>query len=193
MSIRARGMAAKTAILIVVGIAAFATGAFVVHAATSSSAQTAKKKAKGKAAFRIRTQVTDQLFPGKAVKLKVSLANNRPKPLWVKRLTLKLAIDQAHMNAGCSVARDYRVEQLPKKAFPIKLAKKPKAKKIKKKRKAKIHWKPIKAKRARGKPTLTMLNLPSVNQDACKGATLTISYRSQASLKKPKSKKAAKK
>jgi hypothetical protein len=183
-----RRSAARTAIVIVAGLAAFAAGALVVNAATTAQ-QSAKKtkKAKGKASFRIRTKVAGQLQPGARVPIQISLANNRPKPVWIKRLKVVIAVDKAHAAAGCSAARDYSVEQIPNKFFPYKLVKKPRVKASKHKRKkVKTHWKPLSTAKRQGKPTLSMNYLPEVNQDACKGATVTIAYRSQSSMKKPR-------
>lgn len=186
--------AAKTAIVIVAGLAAFATGALVVSAATTAQQSAKKKKTRAKASFLIRTKVAGQLQPGIKVPLKISLANSRPKAIWIKRLKVVVGVDKAHAVAGCSATRDYTVEQIPKKFFPFKLVKQPKVKPTRgKKKQVKTHWKPLKTARRQGKPTLSMNYLPSVNQDACKGATLTIAYRSQSTTKKPRSRKAAKK
>jgi hypothetical protein len=182
MSTSARRMASKAAILIVCGLAAFATGAIVVHAATT--AQTAKKKrAKPWPNFMINAQVSAPLTPGKSVPIKISLASNRLKPIWILRLSVRLTVDQKHAAAGCSVARDYRVVQIPRAAFPIRLAK---AFAATKKRKARLRWRTLRAKRTRGRPTLMMLNLPEVNQNACKGATLTVGFNSRSINKRPR-------
>lgn len=193
MNTNLRRKAAKTAMIFALGLAAFAGGALVVNAATTAQ-QSASKKKRGaaKASFQIKAKVTRQLQPGAQVPIKVSLANNRSFPLWIKKLSVVLAVDKAHAAAGCSVARDYRVEQLPAKFFPYKLEKKRKAKKTKSKKKVKVQWKPLRTSRRQGKPTMSMVALADVNQDACKGATLTIAFKSQATKKRPRTKKAAK-
>lgn len=183
MSISAKRLASKAAILIVCGLAAFATGAIVVHAATSAQT-TAKKKKRSKAqpSFQIRTQMTAQLSPGRTVPLSVSFANTRTKNIWLTRFAILMKIDKAHMAAGCSLKRDYRVLQFPKKFFPYKI---PKAKKAGNK-KIRLKYRTIPAKKSNGKPALIMLAPSGVNQDACKGATLTLSYTTRSSTKKPR-------
>lgn len=177
-------MASKAAIVIVCGLAAFATGAIVVQAATSAQTAKAKRKpSKRIPTFMIRAQVTAPLTPGRSVPLKITLGNNRLKPIWILRLSVRLAVDQIHAARGCSVARDYRVVQIPKAAFPIKVAK---ARAATKTRKGRLRWRTLRAKRTRGRPTLMMLNLPGVNQNACKGATLTVSFNSRSINKKPR-------
>lgn len=189
MSSSARRRAAKAMIIFVAGLAAFAGGALAVNAATTGQQSAKKKGGTQKANVRIRAQVTGQLQPGVKVPLKISLANNRDKPLWIKRLRVMLAVDKAHAAAGCSVNRDYRVQQLPKKFFPYKVAEKPSATNGKE---ASVRWRALSAKKRQGKPTLSMLALPNVNQDACKGATLTIYFKTNASILKPKTKQASK-
>lgn len=184
MSTSAKRLASKAAILIVCGLAAFATGAIVVHAATSGQT-TAKKKvsSKPRPSFRIRTQLTEQLSPGRTVPLKISFANTRDKNIWLHRFAVRLTIDKAHMAAGCSIRRDYRVMQFPKKFFPYKIAK---AQRIKGTKKLRLKYRTIPAKKSNGKPALIMLAPPGVNQDACKGATLTLNYTTRSSTKKPR-------
>lgn len=184
MSISAKRLASKAAILIVCGLAAFATGAIVVHAATSAQT-TAKKKVSSKArpSFRIRTQLMDQLSPGRTVPLRISFANTRNKNIWLSRFAVRLNLDKAHMAAGCSIRRDYRVMQFPKKFFPYKI---PKAQRIKGTKKLRLKYRTIPANKSNGKPALIMLAPPGVNQDACKGATLTLSYTTRSSTKRPR-------
>lgn len=181
MSKRAKRLASKAAILIVCGLAAFATGAIVVHAATS--AQTAAAKKKAQPSFYVRAQFTDQLAPGKTVPLKLSIANNRTRNIWITRMAVQLKMDQAHQDAGCNLPRDYRIVQLPRKFFPYKLAK---AKQLRSKKKLKLKYRSIPAKKTNGKPALMMVSLPNVNQDVCKGATLTIGFLTRSSTKKPR-------
>jgi hypothetical protein len=184
MSISAKRLASKAAILIVCGLAAFAAGAIVVHAATSAQTSAKKKvSSKPKPSFRIRTQLSDQLSPGRSAQLKISFANTRDKNVWLHRFAVRLNLDKAHMDAGCSIRRDYRVMQFPKKFFPYKI---PKAQRIKGTKKLRLKYRQIPAKKSNGKPTLIMLAPPGVNQDACKGATLTLSYTTRSSTKKPR-------
>ncbi|MBJ7457747.1 MAG: hypothetical protein JHD02_01025 [Thermoleophilaceae bacterium] len=187
MSASGTRLASRTAILLVCGLVAFATGAIVVHAATS--AQVAKKKKKPPAwpSFLIRAEIAQGLAPGKNVPIKISVANNRLKPIWITRLAVRLAVDDKHARAGCKVSRDYHVVQLPKSVFPFKVVSYYRATK---KSPAKLRWRTLRDSRTRGRPILMMHNLPSVNQNACKGATLKLTFASKSTLKKPKGKKA---
>lgn len=155
-----------------------------VNVTTPGQSAAKKKRGKATASFQIRTQVPGQLAPGRSIPLQISLANNRPVPLWIKRMTVRIAVDPAHTAAGCTVGRDYRITQIPKQFFPYKLAKGKKARKGK--RPPKPKWHKLSTKRRGSDPSLSMVALTSVNQDACKGATLTISYKTQATTKKPK-------
>jgi hypothetical protein len=187
MSIDAKRLASRAALLLACGLLAFATGALVVHAATTAQT-TKKKKQTGTApAFMIRAEVMGKLAPGRAVPVKIALANNRLKPIWIRRLSIRLAIDPAHVRAGCTATRDYHVVQLPKRVFPFKLATFHRATK---KHKARLRWRTLRARRTLGKPQLMMLNLPGVNQNACKGSTLTLTFATNSTLKKPRHKKA---
>lgn len=183
--------AAKGAILIVLGLAAFATGALVVQAATSLQTSAEKKKKRGKAtpAFLIRTTVREQLSPGRSVPIELSLANQRSQKVWITRLKVLIAIDPEHAAAGCSISRDYSVTQLPKKVFPYKMRATRFKRNKKRKRKAKPIYRPMKSKYMAGRPRLSMANLAAINQEACKGATLTISFDTKATTKNPAAKK----
>ncbi len=61
--------------------------------------------------------------------------------------------------------------------------------KTKTKRRKRMVWTKLSKKRSRGMPTLELVNLPTTNQDACKGATVTFKIKSRAE----RTKKAAKK
>lgn len=182
--------AGKGAILIVLGLAAFAAGALVVNAATSMQTSAKKKKKRGKAvpAFLIQAKAREQLSPGRTVPVEISLANQLPKKQWITKLNLALAVDALHMAAGCSVTRDYRVTQIPKKVFPYKM-RATRYKRAKKRGKSKPVYRPMASKHMAGQPTISMVALHHTNQDACKGATLTINFISKATTKKPGSKK----
>lgn len=180
----------RGALIALCALAAFALGALAVNAAIDGGVAAKKKRGKAQPSFLIRTEVPGQLAPGRTIPLKISLANKRPVRLWVTKLSLAIAVDPAHRAAGCDVTQNYRVTQIPKKFFPYKLAKGKKAKKGKKAPKPK--WRTLPAKRRDGNPTLSMTALADVNQDACKGATLTISYKSRATTKKPRKKAASK-
>lgn len=172
MSTRANLLARRTVIVIAVALTAFAAGSFAVHAATS---HTAKKKPRASRAYvRVRTVTADQLVPGKTIPLKISVANAKKLPLWITALRVAGSVDSAHAAAGCTTARDYRINQLPKSAFPLRVTKKTKSK--------------LKSSAVgdEKKLSITMLALAGQNQDACKGATVKLSVRARISTKKPR-------
>ncbi|MFT4049340.1 MAG: hypothetical protein QM648_05810 [Solirubrobacterales bacterium] len=179
------------AVTLVMVLLALAVGAVVVNAASKAGAAKKKKKSTP-AAFLISGSLAGSLSPGVPQQLKLSLSNKKTVPIWVTKLSVALSIDAQHAAAGCSAARDFQVSQLPKTAYPYKLAKKKKASKKKKKKKQKIAWKPYPEKLAKGYPQVTMIDLPSTNQDACKGATINFHLTGKAQNKKPAKKKAAK-
>ena len=183
MSASGTRRASRTAILLMCGLVAFATGAIVVHAATTAQVAKKKKRANAWPAFMIRAQVAGDLAPGRNVPIKISVANNRLKPIWILRLSVRLAVDAKHARAGCKVARDYHVDQMRKSVFPIKVSSFYRATK---KSPARLRWRTLRSSRTRGRPILMMNNLPSVNQNACKGATLTLNFASKSSMKKPR-------
>ncbi len=176
---------------------ALAIGAFVVHAATTTHRTQTSKRAVG---FLILGKVAEPLRPGTSSQVKVYVAAKRNKTLWITAMRMSLKIDAAHAAAGCSADRDFTVTQLPKGAFPIKLAPARKARrgnkisasKKKRKRKATVKWRALSQKRSQGLPAIEMRNLSDVNQDACKGASLNIVFSGQAVNKRPRGKSGSK-
>lgn len=182
-------VSSRTVLPVAIAACLLLVGSLVVNAATRGEVA---KKRRAKTAFIVKGEMVTTLRPGVKSQVKVSLANKKYTAIWVKSLRMSVSIDVAHAAAGCSVGRDFRVTQLPRKAFPLKLTKAKKQRKArgsKKKRKAKVRWRAITAKKAKGLPAIEMVNLPDVNQDACKGATLNLKFTGKATNKKPKRKK----
>lgn len=180
---RLRRVTLRSAVSIVALLCALTLGALAVRAATTSqTVQSQRAKA-----FIVKGELVAPLRPGTASQVKVSLANKKYTAIWIKSLRFTATVDSAHAAAGCSIARDFQIVQLSKKAFPIKLAaaKKPKKRKGGKKRKATVRWRAIPASKAKGLPSIAMRNLADVNQDACKGATLNLKFSGKATNKKP--------
>lgn len=185
MPTRVKRLASNATILFVCGLAAFAAGAIVVHAASESQAARAIKKQRAIPSFKIMTRLSERLSPGKTTQVRLYLANNLNKPVTVKRLSLKLRVDEAHAAKGCSVKRDYRVIQLPKRAFPYTLKPRGRPSGTKKSRKnQRARWRRMRPKQAAHLPAIKMLDLRDVNQDACKGARLRVSFRTTPTRKK---------
>lgn len=182
---RLRRVTLRSAISIVAILCALTLGALAVRAATTDRAVTSKRAP----AFIVKGELAAPLRPGSTSQVKIGVANKKYTRIWIKSLRLSVSVDAAHAAAGCSVARDFEIVQLPKKAFPLRLAaaKKPK-KRRGKKRKATVRWRAFPAGKARGLPTIGMRNLADVNQDACKGATLNLKFTGKATNKKPKTK-----
>lgn len=162
-----------------------AGGAFAF--ASNQAELAAKRKGKAVGSFVIRGTIDQSLSPGNSSRVTVSIANNRKVPIWVTRLRLSVAVDKAHEAKGCSVARDYLVTQLTKKSFPIRV---PANKKVRVKRGKAVaktlKWRRLAIRQAAGRPSVMMMNLSGVNQDACKGATLNLKFDGKATTTKPK-------
>lgn len=181
-------LTARSMFSIATALCALLVGALAVHAAVASRDAKISRRAP---AFVVRGTMATELSPGTKAQVKVSVANKKYAAIWIKSLRMSITIDAAHAAAGCSVARDFKITQLPIKTFPLKLAAAKKAKKRRgKKSKAKISWKPVPAKKSKGMPAIEMVNLDDVNQDACKGATLNLKFSAKATNKKPAGKKA---
>lgn len=178
----------KSMVATIVCLLLVAGGAFAF--ASKQAELSAKRKGRAVGSFVIRGTLDQALSPGNTSRVTVSIANNRKAPIWVTRLRLSIAVDKAHAAKGCFVRRDYVLTQLTKKSFPIRV---PANRKIRIKRgkvvAKSLKWRPLSRTQAAGRPTVTMLNLPGINQDACKGATLNLKFNGKATTKKPKKNK----
>jgi hypothetical protein len=111
----------------------------------------------------IRGNASEPLRPGLSQPLRLRLRNRRGVPLLVVGLHVRARVDRRHRQAGCT-RRDFAVRQLPAAAFPFRLA--PRV------------ARPLE-RMAHRLPRLRMKNLPTRNQDACKGARLHLRYRAR--------------
>lgn len=197
MTNRLKRVVAKAAIIAVTGLAVLAAGALVVTAATTIG-QTAKKKKKKKKrgkpvpSFIANVKISGQLSPGRTLPIALTVANNRKGRQWITSLTIHASIDAQHATAGCSATRDFRVGQIPSRVFPY-MMRATRYRKKKKGRKAKPITKPMRSKYMNGRPTITMVNLATVNQNACQGATVTLKATGRSVTRKPRMKKHKKK
>ncbi len=166
----------------------FAGGAFAF--ASIQAEQSAKRKGRAVSTFVVRGSLERRLSPGVTSQFTISIANNRKVPIWVKRLRFKMSVDRAHARAGCSIKRDFRIAQLARRTFPIRI---PAKRKIKVRRgwvNAKsFRWRALAKRKTKGRPFVTMRNLAGVNQDACKGATFKLKFKGKATTKRPKKRK----
>jgi hypothetical protein len=117
------------------------------------------------AGFNIAGDLQGGIAPGHVAPLELTLVNPGERPIEITKLSVKVAA--ATSNPGCSGEVHFRVRQAPEDGFPLVL--------------------PAKGTRtlselgfaADAKPQVEMVNLP-VNQDACKGAAITLSYSGAA-------------
>lgn len=174
-----------------------AAGALVVRAATATKHEASAAR-NVRNSFQFKASVSGPLAPGRTLPVKIQLASNKSYPVWIYRMKISALVDGAHRAAGCNVTQNYSFTQLPKKSFPFQLKKRRyrvvriKGKgRVRKKKQAVFTTLP--AKITKGQPAMTMADLPNVNQDACKGATIYFRFDSRAASTKKSAKKYLKK
>ncbi|MBI5310740.1 MAG: hypothetical protein HZB14_06925 [Actinobacteria bacterium] len=182
---RIRRLTRRSALSVAAIACALAIGALVVQAATRGEAAKSRRATK---AFIVKGELVTPLRPGTTSPVRVSVANSKYTAIWIKALRMSISVDAEHAAAGCSAERDFEIVQLPKKLFPHKLKaarKGRKAKKSGKRRKGLTAWRVLPTAKSKGLPAIAMRNLPDVNQDACKGATLNLKFTGKATNRKP--------
>ena len=114
--------------------------------------------------FRV-TGTVGPLAPGLSYGLDLRLSNRHTFALGIRTLAVTLAVDRDHAAAGCVGAQNFAIAPLPPSAFPITLG----------------------PRRSRRLSQLGVRRLPVVgmralatNQDACKGARLTLKFVGRA-------------
>jgi hypothetical protein len=151
---RGRGPLLCAAFAACVSVAALAQ-AFVVHHGRTGSEHRS---------IAIRGSAHRLVYPGSSQRLNLRLRNRLEVPVLVTRIRVRVRVDRPHRRAGCN-ARDYRVRQLRRSAYPILLA---------------PHGvRRLGRIRPRSFPRLRMVHAPTRNQDACKGAKLRLRYRAR--------------
>lgn len=145
----------------------------VMATATAATALRTQSVAPGGVHFEVTRDLQYPMSPGVNRGLNVRLRNPSRYWLAVTDITVTVSVDRAHRAAGCSASRDFLVRQMPKRVYPIVL-------------------RPGANTRLRSLgvnlvPRLYMLNLPTVNQNACKGAKLTFHFTatSRATTSRP--------
>jgi hypothetical protein len=168
-------MRARTALLLA------AAGLAVVSAVQASIRASANKPVHAHRRFDIYGQLARPLLPGGSEPVPLTLNNRLSKTLWITSLRVGVVIDAAHAKAGCSLARDFVVTQLPASVYPIKL---PPGTFYRPGLPAHLHWPvhswSLRALGITALPVVSMLDLPQVNQDGCKGAKLRLVFRARA-------------
>jgi hypothetical protein len=162
---------------VVLAIAFVAIGS-VVQASIRRHHHRHHRKDVGHARFDIVGRVTVPLEPGMTAPIDVALSNRIRHDLWITGLTVTIAVDPAHASAGCSATRDYVVNQLPRAFDPILL---PGRRPYTTQWPAHLRWPGRQRWRLRdlgvpAVPTISMLNLPDVDQNGCKGAQLALRF-----------------
>jgi hypothetical protein len=138
----------------------------------------AHRKDRGYERFDIGGRVAVPLMPGMTAPINLWLANRIHHELWISGLRIAVGVDAAHAAAGCSAARDYVVTQIPRATYPILL---PARRPYTAQWPARLRWPGTQRWRLQQlgvpvAPTITMLNLPDVDQDGCKGAQLQLRF-----------------
>jgi hypothetical protein len=164
--------------LAVLAVAFVAIGSVVQASIRRHHHHRAHRKDHGYQRFDISGRVTVPLMPGMTAPIDVALSNRIHHELWISGLKVSVQVDAAHTAAGCSAARDYVVTQLPRVTYPILL---PARRPYTALWPARLHWSGTQRWRLRQLgvpelPTISMLNLPNVDQDGCKGAQLRLRF-----------------
>ena len=164
--------------LAVLAIAFVAIGSVVQASIRHHRHHRHHRKDVGHARFDITGRVTVALWPGMTAPIDVALSNRIRHDLWISGLRIAVSVDAAHTGAGCSASRDYVVTQLPRAFDPIYL---PARRPYTPRWPARLRWPGSQHWLLRdlgvpAVPTITMLNLPDVDQDGCKGARLQLHF-----------------
>jgi hypothetical protein len=161
----ARRFSWKVATSLIVAVLVLVPAALAVHAVVGAASA---KHHKHRRAFAIKNNVRRPFAPGVMRRLNLRLTNHRNHTLWITRLRVRVKVDRAHRLAGCKRARNFRVRQMGRRAYPLKL----RAHKSRRLRRLGVRVKRL--------PRMRMRFLRYVNQDACKGARLRLVYRGRA-------------
>jgi hypothetical protein len=167
-------------------VAFFAVGTAVQASARHGHARH-QRRDRGYDRFGISGRVAAPLWPGATQPVEITLSNRVRHVLWISGLKVTVAVDAAHVAAGCSASRDYFVTQLPREVYPIRLeARSPYTPRWP----ATLRWPGTRGVRLSDLgvpllPAITMLNLPTVDQDGCKGASLQLRFWATSRLHPP--------
>jgi len=164
--------------LAVLTVAFVAIGSVVQASIRRHHHHRSHRKDSGHQRFDISGRVTVALMPGMTAPIDIALSNRIRHELWISGLKVSVVVDPAHAAAGCSAARDYVVTQLPRETYPILL---PARRPYTARWPARLRWPGSQHWRLRdlgvpALPTISMVNLPYVDQDGCKGAHLQLRF-----------------
>lgn len=159
-------------------LVAFVAIGSVVQASIRRHHHRHHRRDRAHARFDITGWVSVPLSPGSTAPIDVVLSNRLRHDLWIGGLKITVVVDPAHAARGCSATRDYVVSQLPRVFYPILL---PGRRPYTAQWPARLHWPGRQRWHLRDLgvtvgPSISMLNLRDVDQDACKGATLRLRF-----------------
>ncbi len=146
---------AKATVLLV---ALATTAAF---GAARMSAKPTPKGAFDPAGFKTTGKLALPLRPGTSQALDLRLTNPHKWDLRVVRLSIAISVDRAHEAAGCRRGTQFRQVRIPPRFYPLRL----RARSTRTLRQLGVKY----------PPRIVMRDLPR-NQDACKGAKLTLRF-----------------
>ena len=170
---RARGLASRALLALTAALLVLVPAAFALHmVAGRKSAEPARQRP-----LAIRGDLRVALRPGVSLPLNLVLSNRYHFTLQITRLTVRASVDRRHRAAGCSVRRDFAARQLAFSAYPIRLPR------GRTRRLTQLGVHPL--------PRIRMRALARTNQDACKGASLRLSYSARARKPRPAGRAAA--
>lgn len=115
--------------------------------------------------FKVVANAPVPVRPGSAQELDLRLVNPHPYSLRITKLTVDVKVDPTHAKLGCDGRRDFRSIRMPPTSYPIRLRPRRTA--------------TLRQLRVAVLPRLAMLNTAR-NQDACKGAKLTLKFGGRA-------------
>ena len=159
---RLRSPAGRIPAALVALVAGLAVG---VAGAARHSAFEVGPKLHSHGSFRVGASLTRPLRPGTSQAVDPRLSNRYRYSLAITRLTVAVVVDPVHARAGCDARRDFRSIAIPPRSLPFRLRARRTVR--------------LSRLRVRALPRVAMVARPS-NQDACKGARLTLKLRGRA-------------
>jgi hypothetical protein len=132
--------------------------------------------------FEVYGRLARPLAPGGSEAVPLFLRNRMRATLWITSIRVGVVVDRAHAAVGCSGSRDFVVAQLPTSAYPIRLPPKGILRRgwLAPLREPAWRRRSLTELGVASHPTVSMVDLPQVNQDACKGARLRLVFRARA-------------
>jgi hypothetical protein len=115
--------------------------------------------------FKVSGNVIGRLHPGAATRVRLKVANPNGFAIVVKSLGATTSVDRAHARSGCRAQENFFLAPGSRPRRPLRL-----------RPHAVVRFVGVRAARA---PQVVMRDLKS-NQDACKGARITLRYRGTA-------------